>query len=82
MGQADKFSTVDLDSGSSVTDYARSADVYVSSDGSDWTKVASIASGQPVEMASFGTQTARYIKVVNTGSADNWWSIAEFNAYN
>ncbi|MGW2891842.1 discoidin domain-containing protein [Streptomyces griseoruber] len=82
MGQAEKFNTVELDSGSSVNDYARSADVYVSSDESNWTKVASIASAQPVEVASFATQTARYIKVINTGSADNWWSIAEFNAYN
>ncbi|MER5431868.1 discoidin domain-containing protein [Streptomyces sp. NPDC002588] len=81
MGRAEKFDTVELDAGSSVDDYARSADVYVSSDGSDWTKVASIASGRPVEVASFATQTARYVKVVNTGSAGNWWSIAEFNAY-
>ncbi len=46
-----------------------------------WTTVASIASGQPVEVASFATQTARFVKVVNTGSSGNWWSIAEFNAY-
>jgi hypothetical protein len=43
-------------------------------------KVTSIASGRPVEVASFATQTARYVKVANTG-ADHWWSIAEFNAY-
>jgi hypothetical protein len=81
MGQAETFDKVVLDSGSSTTDYAQSADVYVSSDGSTWTKVASIASGQPVEVASFATQTARYIKVVNTGTAGYWWSIAEFNVY-
>ncbi|MEV5843206.1 hypothetical protein AB0M32_14700 [Streptomyces sp. NPDC051985] len=44
-------------------------------------KVASMASGRPVEVASFATQTARYVKVANTGSADHWWSIAEFTAY-
>ncbi|KQW06965.1 hypothetical protein ASD08_05095 [Streptomyces sp. Root369] len=44
-------------------------------------KIASIGSGRPVEVASFAPQTAPYVKVANTGSADHWWSIAEFNAY-
>ncbi|KRE30977.1 hypothetical protein ASG80_00255 [Agromyces sp. Soil535] len=82
MGQAQTFNKVELDPGSSTDDYARSADVYVSSDGSSWTKVASIAgAGQPTQVASFPTQTARYIKVVNTGNAGNWWSVTEFNVY-
>jgi len=82
MGQPQTFSKVVLDSGSSTDDYARGADVYVSPDGSGWTKVASIvADGQPIQTATFPTQTARYLKVVNTGSAGNWWSIAEFNVY-
>jgi hypothetical protein len=55
----------------------------VSADGSSWTKVSSIvADGQQIQLASFPTQTARYIKVISTGSSGNWWSIAEFNAYN
>ena len=82
MGQAQTFNKVVLDSGSSTSDYAPSADVEVSSDGTNWTKVATISSGQPVEVASFSAVTARYLKVVNTGSSGSWWSIAEFNAYN
>jgi len=83
MGQTRTFNKVVLDSGSSTGDYARSADVYVSSDGTNWAKVISVvADGQQVQLASFPTQTARYIKVVNTGSSGNWWSIAELNAYN
>ncbi|XEC92488.1 discoidin domain-containing protein [Paenibacillus tarimensis] len=82
MGQMQTFNKLMLDSGSSIGDYARSADVYVSTDGTDWTKVSSIVGdGQAVQLASFQTQTARYIKVVNTGSAGNWWSVAEFNIY-
>jgi hypothetical protein len=83
MAQPKTFTKVELDSGSSTDDYARAADVYVSSDGTSWTKVASIVGdGQPLQVASFPAQTARYIKVVSTGSAGNWWSIAEFNVYN
>jgi O-glycosyl hydrolase len=82
MGAEKTFNKVELDPGSSTDDYARSADVFVSSNGTDWTKVASIAgAGQPTQVATFPTQTARYLKVVNTGSAGNWWSIAELNVY-
>jgi hypothetical protein len=83
MGTDQTFSRIELDTGPNADDYARSADVLVSSDGSDWTKVASIVGdGQPIQVATFPTQTARHIKVVNTGSAGNWWSIAELNTYN
>jgi hypothetical protein len=82
MGQPQTFNRVVLDAGSSFGDTARSADIYVSSDGQDWTKVTSVlASGQPVQLASFPEQTARYVKVVNTRTAGNWWSIAEFGVY-
>ncbi|MCP2242699.1 discoidin domain-containing protein [Lentzea aerocolonigenes] len=82
MARPQTFSKVELDSGSSRDDYARNADIYVSSDGTSWTKVASVVGdGQPVQGASFPAQTAQYIKVVNTGSVGNWWSIAEFNVY-
>lgn len=83
MGQTQTFSKIVLDVGGSVSDYARSADVHVSMDGTDWTKVSSVADGQRVHLISFPTQTARYIKVVNTGNvARSWWSVAEFNVYN
>lgn len=83
MGQTQTFSKIVLDVGGSVSDYARSADVYVSTDGTDWTKVSSVADGQRVHLISFPTQTARSIKVVNTGNvARSWWSVAEFNVYN
>jgi O-glycosyl hydrolase len=82
MGQVQNFNKIELDSGPNADDYARGADVYVSSNGADWTKVASIqGDGQPTQAATFAMQTARHIKVVNTGSAGNWWSIAEFNVY-
>ncbi|MCC9704437.1 discoidin domain-containing protein [Streptomyces sp. MNU76] len=83
MGQAQTFSKVVLDVGGSIDDYARSADVYVSEDGTGWSKVSSVTDGQRVQVVSFPTRTARHIKVVNTADvASNWWSIAEFNVYN
>lgn len=83
MGQTQAFDKIVLDVGASVSDYARSADVHVSTDGTDWTKISSVADGQRVHLISFPMHTARYIKVVNTGNvARSWWSIAEFHVYN
>lgn len=82
MGQLQTFNEIAMDSGTSAGDYARSADVYASTDGTNWTKVSSVTGNGPLEIATFPVQTARYIKVVNTGSSGSWWSIAEFNAYN
>lgn len=82
LGSNQTFDKVLLDSGNSTSDYARGADVYVSTDGSTWTKVGSVnVTGQPVELATFATQTARYIEVKSTSTSGNWWSIAEFNVY-
>lgn len=81
MGQPETFNEITLNSGPSTGDYAPSADVYVSNDASTWTKVGAVVGNGPLEVVSFPTQTARYIKVVNTGSSGNWWSIAELNVY-
>ncbi|MFF7164235.1 discoidin domain-containing protein [Streptomyces sp. NPDC008086] len=83
MGQTQTFDKIVLDVGGSVSDYARGVDVYVSAEGTDWAKVSSVTDGQRVHLVSFPAQTARHIKVVNTGNvARSWWSIAEFNVYN
>ena len=81
MGAMQTVNGISLDSGSSTGDYPRSYTVYVSQNGNSWTSVASgYALGSPV-IVNFPTQSAQYIKVMQTGSSNHWWSIAEFNAY-
>ena len=64
------------------TDYARGYAVYLSTDGVNWAgPVATGAGFMPLVTATFGPQAARYVKLVQTASASNWWSIAEFNAF-
>lgn len=82
MGQQQTFNALVLDSGPSTGDYSRSADLYVSTDGTNWTKVTSVVGTGPLVSFTFPGQTARYIKVVNTSESGSWWSIAEFNVYN
>jgi O-glycosyl hydrolase len=82
MGAAHTFSRVVLDSGSSTGDYARSFQVVVSNDGSTWSDpVATVTGSGPFEVASFPAQTARYVRVIETGESGSWWSIAEFYAF-
>ena len=82
MGSPQTFSRIAMDSGSSTGDYARSYQVVVSNDGVTWSSpVASGVGNGPLVVASFPTQTARFIRVIQTGSSGSWWSIAEFYAF-
>jgi len=86
------FNSISIDAGSSSGDYPRAYLVFVSLDGANWGQ--SIASGDSTSQGSgsyvdagqvvnisFPTQFARYIRVVDIGSAGNWWSLYEFNVY-
>jgi chitodextrinase len=76
------FNKIVMNSTGSDLDYARGYEVYVSNDGTNWgSAVASGAGTGPVVTVTFTTRTARYIKVVQTGSVSYWWSMREFNVY-
>jgi hypothetical protein len=65
----------------SPTDYARAYQVEVSSNGSSWTTVASCTGTGTSEVASFPAQTAQYVLVALTGTANYWWSVDEIYLY-
>jgi beta-glucosidase len=76
------FNEITMDSASSTNDYARGYQVFVSTDGTTFgSAIASGTGTAALITVQFPTQTARYVKVVQTGAASNWWSIAEFNVY-
>jgi beta-glucosidase-like glycosyl hydrolase len=82
MSAVQSIDQITMDAGPSTGDYARGYEVYLSTDGSTWGSPVATGTGTgPLITASFSTQSARYIKVMQTGSAPNWWSIAEFNVY-
>jgi hypothetical protein len=78
------FRQITLDTTASAGDYPRGYQVLVSTNGTTWS--APVASGTPtapVVTITFAPQTARFIKVVQTGTVSpNWWSLYEFNVYN
>lgn len=83
MKAVKSFKKIVMDSTGSDGDYPRGYEVYVSNDGSNWGSAVVTGSGSgPVVTATFAVQSARYIKVVQTGNATSWWSIREVNLYN
>jgi hypothetical protein len=82
MLSTQSFTQITMDTGGSTNDYARGYAVYVSNDGVNFgTAVATGAGNTGVTTVTFAQQSARYIRVIQTGTATSWWSIAEFNVY-
>jgi beta-glucosidase len=81
LGAARSFSRVVMDSAGSASDYARGYQLAVSSNGTTWSTVGSGSGTGAVVTASIPAQTARYLRITQTGTATSWWSIAELNLY-
>jgi putative cell wall-binding protein len=84
-GSVQSFDRIVLDgSAKSANDYPRAYSVSVSEDGTDYGQPVATGVGTPsVTTIRFARQDARYIKIVQTGSAPaNYWSIEELNVYN
>ncbi|WP_068606830.1 discoidin domain-containing protein [Paenibacillus swuensis] len=83
MKSTQTFSRVVLDAAASLYDYPGGYEIYVSGDGITWgTPVASGSGGSAITNITFPQQTARYLKVVQTGTVnDKYWSIHELDVY-
>jgi beta-glucosidase len=83
LGSARTFSKLTMDSAGSATDYAHGYQVFTSTDGTNFGNAVATGTGTAAQVtATFPAATARYVKVVQTGTSTSWWSIAEVNLYN
>jgi glucosylceramidase len=81
LGRSTSFRRVDLDSGDNLGDYARGWQLSVSDDCTHWrTAAAGTGTGQLTSIEP-GPTRARYLRVTQTGSAANWWSLADLRVY-
>jgi glucosylceramidase len=81
LGRPETFRRIVLDTGASAGDYARSWTLQTSDDASRWRTLASgTGTGQLTTIDVPRTQ-ARHLRVVSTGSAANWWSVADLRLY-
>jgi fibronectin type 3 domain-containing protein len=83
MGSASAFYKIVLNAINSANDYPRGYQVYVSNDGVNWASpIANGTGSSGVTTITFATQAARYIRIIQTGSAPGtFWSIDEFNVF-
>jgi len=80
MGTSNVFNKLILNYVNSANDYPRGYQVTVSSDGINWSSsVATGVGSTSITTITFATQVARYVRVTQTGSTGNYWSIDEFN---
>jgi uncharacterized protein YjdB len=63
----------------SQLDYPVGYSAFISSDSINWTSAIASGAGTPgMTVINFPTQIARYIKIIESGTKNNWWSIHEF----
>ncbi len=67
-----------LDTSEHPTDYPISYKLEVSSDGASYAFVTS-GSGSSLTTIKFSDESARYLKITQTGSSSSWWSIHEIS---
>jgi beta-glucosidase len=82
MAAGRSVSRIVMDSAGSANDFARGYQVFTSTDGINFgTPVATGAGAGAVVTVTFPARTARYLRIVQTGSSSFWWSIAELTAF-
>jgi len=81
LGSNQTFNQLELDVGTELNDFIRGYIIYVSTDLSNWETIATGLGDGSILRCNFPATNARYIKIIQTGEANNWWSIAELRLY-
>ncbi|MDP9133545.1 MAG: discoidin domain-containing protein [Actinomycetota bacterium] len=81
LGTTRRISRVVLDTGADRGDFPRGYELSTSRDGVTWTPAASGAGAGQLTTIDFAATTARHIRVTQTASAPQWWSVADLRVY-
>ena len=81
LGRPQRVRRVVLDTGVDAGDFPRGYELQTSRDGARWRAVASGAGSGQLTTIDFRSTTARFLRVVQTGAAGSWWSVADLRAY-
>lgn len=82
MRQPISINTVILDCSNSANDGPAGYQVEVATTEGDWKEVAHGANGGSCTVIMFPTQMAQYVRVTQTGTKSNYWSVHEFYVAN
>ncbi|MFG6493711.1 discoidin domain-containing protein [Microbacterium sp. P03] len=81
LGAPTLVDRVIADVGSVEGHYPRALRVETSADGSAWVDVAEVRGLESVMTIKFVPQTARFVRLTQTATADEPWSVAELNLF-
>ena len=81
LGASRWFRRVALDSGGNVGDYARSWQLSTSTDGTTWRPLTTGTSTGQLTNVDVRPTRARYLRITSTGTAGNWWTLADLRLY-
>ena len=70
-----------LDVNSAGDDYARGYELLASEDGVEWDKVSEGQNTSSYMKLTLAGRSARYLRLVQTGTAPRWWSVAEISVF-
>ncbi|MEC0269476.1 discoidin domain-containing protein [Paenibacillus anseongense] len=81
MKTATTINRIRLRSEGSPNDYPRKYEVYVSTDGYTWSQPIATGSGSSILDINFSPTYARFVKIIQTMKAGNFWSIHDLQIY-
>jgi hypothetical protein len=81
MKATSSFNRIVMDAGANANDFPRAFQILVSTDRAKYATVATGTASAAVVQVTFAAQSARYIKIRQTGTAPNPWSMAELEVY-
>src|SRR4051794_2116590 len=83
LGSVQTIRRVVLDTGADSGDFPRGYELYTSTDGTTWSAgpAASGAGSGQLTTIDFAAAAARYVRIVQTASAPQWWSVADLRVY-
>jgi hypothetical protein len=82
FGKPEKIEQIILDVKASAGDSPQKYQLFVSDNGTDWYGPGVSGTGADVmTIVSFPSTTVQYVRIVQTGSKGNWWSIHEVYAF-
>jgi uncharacterized protein YjdB len=82
FGKPEKIEQIMLDVAKSPSDSPQKYELYVSDNGTDWYGPGASGTGADVmTIVSFPSSTVQYVRITQTGSKGNWWSIHEVYAF-
>ena len=81
LARSQRVRRVVLDTGADTGDYPRGYALSTSADGAHWSQVATGAGSGQLTTIDIPATAARFLRVVQTATAPQWWSVADLRVY-